>query len=75
MKTGSLQEFAHSDGSAEDMSVSRFPTSAVHRLAILDIILLNGDRHEGNVLVQKKEKGCKLVPIDHAYCLPRTLDK
>jgi len=74
-KAGSLQQYIPSDGSAEDMSVSRFPTSAVHRLAILDIMLLNGDRHEGNVLVQKDPRGCKLIPIDHGYCLPRTLDK
>jgi len=75
-RTGSLQEFINNDGSAEDVSTSRFPTSSVHRLAILDIQLLNGDRHEGNILIQKSPKGVeKLIPIDHGLSLPRALDK
>ncbi|PRP75782.1 hypothetical protein PROFUN_08776 [Planoprotostelium fungivorum] len=74
-KKGSLQQYIHNDGSAEDMSGSRFPTAGVHRLAILDIMLMNGDRHEGNILVQRSPRGCHLIPIDHGYCLPRTLDK
>jgi len=75
-RTGSLQEFINNDGSAEDASTSRFPTSSVHRLAILDIQLLNGDRHEGNILIQKSQKGVeKLIPIDHGLSLPRKLDK
>jgi len=75
-RSGTLQEFINSDGSAEDVSFARFPTQSVHRLAILDIQLLNGDRHEGNVLVQRSPRGIeKLTPIDHGLVLPRTLDK
>jgi len=74
-RRGSLQAWVQTDGSAEDVCVSRFPVSAVHRIAILDLILLNGDRHEGNILYKKTPQGFELVPIDHGYCLPYTLDK
>lgn len=40
----------------------------IHRLAILDIRLLNGDRHFANFLVDRR---CKIHPIDHGLVLPK----
>jgi hypothetical protein len=76
-KVGSLQRFVQSsDGSscraACDMGPGAFPTDDVHRIGILDIRLLNSDRHGGNLLVRRDARGAPhLVPIDHAYVLPR----
>lgn len=42
------------------------------QVGVLDIRILNLDRHLGNILVTKdKHNGAfSLVPIDHGYCLP-----
>ena len=50
-KIGSLQSYVQHFCSAEDVGYSRFLASDVHRIAILDMRLLNCDRHSGNVLV------------------------
>lgn len=57
-----------------------FDTRSVHRIGILDIRLLNTDRHGGNMLVVSRQNddngsecGYDLVPIDHAFCLPEFL--
>lgn len=68
---GSLQEYRPHVCSCEDMGTSRFSIDDVHRIGILDIRLLNLDRHLGNILVQ--EDG-HLVPIDHGYVLPSIHD-
>jgi hypothetical protein len=52
----------------------------VHRIGILDIRILNTDRHAGNLLVRKIGDGIgtfgqvELIPIDHGLCLPETLE-
>jgi hypothetical protein len=65
---GSLHRFIPNCSEAGNHLPGKFPVEVVHRLAILDIRLLNGDRHGGNILVQ--ENGQNLVPIDHSYVLP-----
>jgi len=77
-KLGSLQKFSPSDGVAEDFSSSLFPATEVHKIAILDLRLLNCDRNAGNILVRQAKEPDKasltLVPIDHGYCLPDLLE-
>jgi len=70
VKVGSLQEFVENDGSAGDVGPSMFPTDEVHRMAILDLILHNTDRHEGNILYRETSEGVKIIPIDHGFSLP-----
>eukprot|EP00494_Astrolonche_serrata_P000015 UN00015 len=63
------------DGSCEDMGPRAFPVKEVHKIAVLDIRLANADRHAGNILVSKEEGAtCKLIPIDHGYCLPEKFE-
>lgn len=55
LKIGSFQEFKEHDFDAEDISSLKyqtFPVHEVHKIAILDIRLLNTDRHGGNILVK-----------------------
>jgi hypothetical protein len=57
------------------MGPHKFPVHEVHKITQLDIRLANTDRNAGNILVQKSEDGdMKLVPIDHGYALPHTLE-
>jgi len=54
-KIGSFQEFKEHDFDAEDISSTKyqqFPVHEVHKIAILDVRLLNTDRHGGNILVK-----------------------
>jgi len=75
MKKGSLQEFVLFDEIAGDLSPKFFPVKEVHKIAVLDIRLVNSDRNDGNILVRKTESGSlKLVPIDHGYILPDVLE-
>ncbi|XP_026418127.1 phosphatidylinositol 4-kinase gamma 8-like [Papaver somniferum] len=86
-KTASLQRFVDHDFDAGDLGPSGFPVSSVHRIGILDVRILNLDRHAGNILVKKNKKEndgrasdsypvglADLVPIDHELCLPDLLD-
>jgi hypothetical protein len=51
----------------------------VHRIAILDLRILNCDRNEANILVKKgtilssKKPLLKLIPIDHGLSFPDNL--
>lgn len=67
---GSLQQYKEHIASSEDMGSAMFSKEDVHRIGILDIRLLNLDRHLGNMLVTKKNGLHSLVPIDHGYILP-----
>uniref|UniRef100_A0A0D3EM81 1-phosphatidylinositol 4-kinase n=1 Tax=Oryza barthii TaxID=65489 RepID=A0A0D3EM81_9ORYZ len=83
--TASIQRFAAHECDAGELGPSRFSVASVHRIGILDVRLLNIDRHAGNILVKKSaESECAsggstltpldLVPIDHGLCLPEQLD-
>jgi len=73
-KVGSLQDFVEFDDMVSDMAPQNFKPHQVHKIAILDIRIVNTDRNDANILVKRKAKGLyDLIPIDHAYCLPDTL--
>ena len=70
-KVGSLQEWVRHDDIAADRGNATFPAHEVHKIALLDMRLLNTDRHDSNMLVvDLPDDGVKLVPIDHGGCLP-----
>jgi len=85
-KSGSVQKFIENVGDSSTMSPSRFATSDVHNIGILDLRLFNMDRNEQNILVKKISEypatpgsapggvRYQLVPIDHTYSLPPTLE-
>mmetsp|Transcript_5609 Transcript_5609/g.12420 ORF Transcript_5609/g.12420 Transcript_5609/m.12420 type:complete len:688 (-) Transcript_5609:1735-3798(-) len=86
MKLGSLQEFVSHECDTSEMGPSRFSVKDVHRIGILDIRLFNTDRHAGNMLVRVSRDSSanlksriadaqyELIPIDHGFCLPETLE-
>jgi len=73
---GSLSAFVPHLTSADEMGPSLFSVDDVHKIGVLDIRLLNLDRHLGNILVSKEmdpalnKSVYKLHPIDHGYILP-----
>ncbi|XP_004491949.1 phosphatidylinositol 4-kinase gamma 7-like [Cicer arietinum] len=78
-KIASLQQYIPHDFDASDHGTSSFPVAAVHRIGILDVRILNTDRHAGNLLVRKVEglgrfDRVELFPIDHGLCLPENLE-
>ncbi|VYS60602.1 unnamed protein product [Arabidopsis thaliana] len=84
-KVASLQRFVGHDFDAGELGPGSFTVVSVHRIGILDVRVLNLDRHAGNMLVKKihdqDETTCsngvgaaELVPIDHGLCLPECLD-
>ncbi|XP_051224379.1 phosphatidylinositol 4-kinase gamma 1 [Lolium perenne] len=78
----SIQRFVAHHYDAGELGPSRFSVQSVHRVGILDVRLLNIDRHAGNILVKNPPTGdgsssavpLELVPIDHGLCLPEQLD-
>jgi hypothetical protein len=79
----SIQRFVAHEYDAGELGPSRFSVSSVHRVGILDVRLLNIDRHAGNILVKNASSTggggttpppLDLVPIDHGLCLPEQLD-
>ncbi|KAK7336397.1 hypothetical protein VNO77_16937 [Canavalia gladiata] len=85
-KIASLQRFVGHGFDAGELGPSFFSVSSVHNIGILDIRILNLDRHAGNMLVMKYDNNnssissnyvhgvADLVPIDHGFCLPEWLD-
>ncbi|ESQ52807.1 hypothetical protein EUTSA_v10016454mg [Eutrema salsugineum] len=81
-KVASLQRFVCHDFDAGELGPGSFTVASVHRIGILDVRVLNLDRHAGNMLVKRcdQDKVCnrvgtaELVPIDHGLCLPECLD-
>ncbi|GBG28244.1 Phosphatidylinositol 4-kinase gamma 2 [Hondaea fermentalgiana] len=55
-KTGSFQRYVHADCIASDLSPNLFPAEEVHKIALLDIRMLNSDRNDANLLVSRKPK-------------------
>ena len=51
LKIGSLQKFLQSEGPIENFSSDLFDADEVHKIAILDLRILNLDRNECNILV------------------------
>lgn len=72
-KMGAFQVYVPNEGDADDWGPGIFPRESVHRIAVLDIRTLNYDRHGGNILVTKRDSKHDLVPIDHAFTLPETV--
>ncbi|RWW85737.1 hypothetical protein BHE74_00005560 [Ensete ventricosum] len=56
-KIASFQQFIPHDFDASDYGTSSFSVSAIHRIGMLDVQILNTDRHAGNLLVRKIETG------------------
>ena len=83
-KYGTLQKFINSTGVVADYSYSLFTVEEAHKIMILDFRILNCDRNDENILLQKKikksedsdeeKKYYKLVPIDHALSFPSCLE-
>ncbi|KAL6529274.1 Phosphatidylinositol 4-kinase gamma 7 [Orobanche gracilis] len=78
-KIASFQQYIRHDFDASDHGTSSFPVSSVHRIGILDVRILNTDRHAGNLLVRKLDDvgrfgQVELIPIDHGLCLPENLE-
>lgn len=77
-KIASLQRFVGHGFDAGELGPSFFSVSSVHQIGILDIRILNLDRHAGNMLVVNHDRFVDgvtdLVPIDHGFCLPEWLD-
>ena len=60
-KVGSLQQWVRYDDVAANRGAATFPVHQVHKIAILDMRLLNTDRNDANVLVRvthAKGHGC-----------------
>ena len=78
-KYGSLQKFVHNAEVAVNFSSDLFSTEEVHKIAILDLRILNCDRNDENILVIKKknksgQKEYKLIPIDHSLTFPDCIE-
>jgi len=80
-KEGSFQLFVPSASPSGDFGASAFDLSQVQSIAALDMRLINTDRHDGNLLVQRSSLDHAtgthkfvLVPIDHGNCLPENLE-
>ena len=74
-KLGSFQEFVKHECTIDDVSPSKLSREEVHKIAILDIRIMNADRNAANLLVRRKpDDTLELVPIDHGYCLRSVCD-
>eukprot|EP00276_Gloeochaete_wittrockiana_P005677 CAMPEP_0184656094 /NCGR_PEP_ID=MMETSP0308-20130426/15557_1 /TAXON_ID=38269 /ORGANISM="Gloeochaete witrockiana, Strain SAG 46.84" /LENGTH=542 /DNA_ID=CAMNT_0027093023 /DNA_START=262 /DNA_END=1890 /DNA_ORIENTATION=- len=67
-RTGSFQLFINETVPSDEYGPSMFPTQRVHFIGLLDIRLMNADRHGGNVVWSPTRHD--LVPIDHGLTLP-----
>lgn len=68
-----------SEGPIENFSPDLFHKDEIHKIAILDIRIMNLDRNETNILVKSKiskkngKRVRKLIPIDHGLSMPDSL--
>ena len=74
----SAQRFIPNIGQSWDCGPVRYSSESVRKIGIQDLRMLNCDRHGGNMLVTRSEN-CEetmkvLVPIDHSYCFPNSLE-
>lgn len=69
-KVGSFQEFCRSDFTMDDISPSLLSVEEVHKIAILDIRIMNADRNSANLLCRRnQDDSLELIPIDHGFSL------
>lgn len=71
--SGSLQQFKPSDGDLRANLCTRkgdVSPQSCQNVAMLDTIMLNLDRHDGNLLMGQNDTG--LIPIDHGLSFPDT---
>lgn len=76
-KVGSFQEYVYAECSMDDLSPSKISVDEVHKIAILDIRIMNADRNVANILCQRIPEDpdhFRLVPIDHGYSLRSKCD-
>lgn len=76
-KVGSFQEFVYGDCCMDDLSPSKITTEEVHKIAVLDIRIMNADRNTANLICRRDPENpdfFELVPIDHGYCLRTAAD-
>lgn len=74
-KVGSFQEFVRTECSMDDISPSMISVDEVHKIAILDIRLMNADRNSANLLCRRRQDNSfQLIPIDHGFCLRSVAD-
>ena len=76
-KVGSFQDFVYADYTMDDLSPSKLSVDEVHKIAILDIRILNADRNSANLLCRRRPEdpdNFELIPIDHGYCIRTVCD-
>mmetsp|Transcript_6190 Transcript_6190/g.8180 ORF Transcript_6190/g.8180 Transcript_6190/m.8180 type:complete len:792 (-) Transcript_6190:206-2581(-) len=74
-KIGSCQEFVYAECTMDDLSPSKITVEEVHKIAILDIRIMNADRNSANLLCRRRQDdSIELVPIDHGFCLRSECD-
>lgn len=65
------------NGPIENYSPDLFSVDEIHKIAILDMRIMNLDRNSENILVRVKvvngKKQYKLIPIDHGLSIPDNL--
>jgi len=79
LKIGSLQCYGNANFCKNicDYSSSVYSAEEIHKMGLLDILILNTDRNEENVLVHQSKtdkKDHEFIFIDHGLCFSRRLD-
>ena len=76
-KVGSFQEYVNGECCMDDLSPSKITDEEVHKIAVLDIRIMNADRNTANLICRRDPEDpdfFELVPIDHGYCLRTVAD-
>jgi len=74
-KMGSFQRYEQHDCASWDIGPGKYPIREVHKIAVLDLRIVNCDRHGGNMLVRECDDGTmSLIPIDHGFSLPDSFE-
>eukprot|EP00924_Labyrinthula_sp_SR-Ha-C_P001805 snap_masked-scaffold_128-processed-gene-0.3-mRNA-1 protein AED:1.00 eAED:1.00 QI:0/-1/0/0/-1/1/1/0/321 len=68
--SGSVQEFVSGSESGADYGSGVFSKSDLQKIGVLDVMMLNLDRHGGNLLVKGGGRVKEVIPIDHALSFP-----
>jgi hypothetical protein len=73
--TGSLQHYVTTAKDfGGDIGPSLLTKAQVHKLGLLDLRMINTDRNDSNLLIERDgSQVISVVPIDHGLCLPTTL--